>query len=69
MFFFFLILKLAFKSFEILHVEMIMGWQDFPYIVEGEKGNHESLCIQAACMQPESFHNSKLHGNLSCVRS
>ena len=46
-----------------------MGWQDFPYIVEGEKGNHESLCIQAACMQPESFHNSKLHGNLSCVRS
>jgi len=28
---------------------MIMGWQDFPYIVEGEKGNHESLCIQAAC--------------------
>lgn len=67
-FFFAFILQVAFKIFKIPGGEIITGWKDFPSMTKGRKKDLEKP-LNSGCMQYESFHEGKLLGNLSCVRS
>lgn len=48
--------------------EMITGWEHFSLISLGRE-REKKIAKCSGCWQYESFYNSKLLGNLSCVRS